>query len=414
MQEYDVVVVGAGPAGLSAAVESSKDLQTLLIERNKEIGKSQKAWAEFEDRIQQQDLEDAIKHRCKYVEQKYQVGADITIKTPTNMVLMDEEKVLETLESRINQDNCQITTNESFESYYYKGGRIVITTNNNQYNTSILIDCSGYRSNGELDDTKSPVVESKELQKDVTMLQTFAYIVNDVDIDQDTAVILDVPYPTENKTWFWVEPLSRNSAWIGTMNMLKNPISWDISREETKEYMHYRGYKGSIGEERKGLIPSYNFQKSYFDNILLAGDSARDATTGIFFGLVPSLRNGKNASIIAREAIHRGDLSAQFLSRYKNSCLTSNLKMNYLLNMIGEDIILNCSTENFGAFIKTFQNWGDGRIVRRLRAELTKKDVFNMALNMPFKAIYDSLPTKDYPKVMWNALRLFKEIVVGR
>jgi len=39
MDEFDVIIVGAGPAGLSCAIELQKsNLRVLLIEKNKEIG----------------------------------------------------------------------------------------------------------------------------------------------------------------------------------------------------------------------------------------------------------------------------------------------------------------------------------------------------------------------------------------
>ena len=41
---YDVVIVGAGPAGLAIASEVSKKLRVLVIDSKKQIAKTSRSW----------------------------------------------------------------------------------------------------------------------------------------------------------------------------------------------------------------------------------------------------------------------------------------------------------------------------------------------------------------------------------
>ena len=100
MKQYDVVIIGAGPAGLSAAayLGNNSDLNALLLERNK-IGETSKVWAEFPDRIRQAGLEDSVANETSHVQQRTYFGLDNTV--PLRMVFLDETKTLEILASRI-------------------------------------------------------------------------------------------------------------------------------------------------------------------------------------------------------------------------------------------------------------------------------------------------------------------------
>ncbi|MEM4755910.1 MAG: FAD-dependent monooxygenase [Candidatus Woesearchaeota archaeon] len=49
MEYYDVIIAGAGPAGLMLAKELSKK-QTVLVLEKGELGKTNKSWLTYEDR----------------------------------------------------------------------------------------------------------------------------------------------------------------------------------------------------------------------------------------------------------------------------------------------------------------------------------------------------------------------------
>lgn len=49
MDSYDVIIIGAGPAGLLLSKELSKKYSVLVLEKNK-VGDTNKNWLTYEDR----------------------------------------------------------------------------------------------------------------------------------------------------------------------------------------------------------------------------------------------------------------------------------------------------------------------------------------------------------------------------
>ena len=66
MDKYDIIIAGAGPAGMSAAVELSKHFKVLILEKQKP-GTTQSTWYSYEDRAKKYQLEDAVVIRTNYI-----------------------------------------------------------------------------------------------------------------------------------------------------------------------------------------------------------------------------------------------------------------------------------------------------------------------------------------------------------
>ena len=59
MESYDIIIAGAWPAGLTAAVELSKTFTILVIER-REPGTTSSTWYSYADRVKKYDIEEAV------------------------------------------------------------------------------------------------------------------------------------------------------------------------------------------------------------------------------------------------------------------------------------------------------------------------------------------------------------------
>ena len=66
MQNFDIIIAGGGPAGMSAAAELSKHFKVLVLEKNKP-GTTQATWYSYEDRAKKYQLEDAILLKTDYI-----------------------------------------------------------------------------------------------------------------------------------------------------------------------------------------------------------------------------------------------------------------------------------------------------------------------------------------------------------
>ena len=66
MEQFDIIISGAGPAGLTAAIELATDYKILLLEKNKP-GTTTATWYSYADRAKAYDLEDAVAMRTDYI-----------------------------------------------------------------------------------------------------------------------------------------------------------------------------------------------------------------------------------------------------------------------------------------------------------------------------------------------------------
>ncbi len=416
--EYDYVVAGAGPAGLSAAVELSANPQFrgLIMERG-EIGKSSKAWADYADKIKAAGLGNTILHVSKEIVQNSFLGTNISITSAyEGYASLDDKLLLETLRRRINPAHCDVAEGCEFFAFRYDKNRVILTTSRGEMSTRLLIDATGYKSNGKRNDTKSPVVNTYKLQDNTFFLQTFSYVLKNSNVNQNRAVLMDVNIPTEYNSWFWIEPLGdrkvAKGAWVGAAYLLKEKefYDWDTVREDTKRYMRSKKMEGDIDSEKLGFIPSCNFQKSVFDNILLVGDSAAHAGAGMYFGLSLSMRNGLLAARVAREGLESGRLDEAFLSSYEKLCYDNSNKLNNLLGVIGEKIVSPARYTDLEKILKNFKNWDRDIIERRIRFELTKQDIKDIASRSQLGLALRLIPLRDYPALIKDVAKMLKEI----
>ena len=64
MRKYDIIIIGAGPAGLSAAVElSNQNANVLLIDKGK-IGDTDKTWCAWGDQFKEHGMDNCISRKC--------------------------------------------------------------------------------------------------------------------------------------------------------------------------------------------------------------------------------------------------------------------------------------------------------------------------------------------------------------
>ncbi|VAW27549.1 hypothetical protein MNBD_BACTEROID07-290, partial [hydrothermal vent metagenome] len=141
MEKYDIIIAGAGPAGLTAAVELSKKFKILVVERRKP-GTTTSTWYSYGDRVRKYNIEEAVTTRFN----------EICFTSPTqthNMkddcVILNHNKVLQLWIDRA-KANGTIIRRETFKDYDYAKGGVFVKTNEGEYFARLLIDAMGSNS----------------------------------------------------------------------------------------------------------------------------------------------------------------------------------------------------------------------------------------------------------------------------
>jgi digeranylgeranylglycerophospholipid reductase len=128
----------------------------------------------------------------------------------------------------------------------------------------------------------------------------------------------------------WVFPLSENIARVGVSSVYNTP---ELITEKNINYWHekFLGEDSPIFkrvknaqpyETHKGTYPlSGMLEKPYANGLLLAGDSAAQASMLVGEGIRYAMEFGKRAAETSIESIKENDATEGFLNRYVDKCI---------------------------------------------------------------------------------------------
>ena len=318
--DYDLVVVGAGPAGSSAAYAAAKNgCNVALIEKEKVVAETVRTsgvtWIDY-------CKEFGIPEDCYNPIRSYKFcspknTASISEEIPKAAVL-NVRKTYRFLAEQAKESGVDIfldtTVNDIIKTNENISG-VKANSNNEEllFHSKMVIDASGFGS-----------VVVKSLGK-VEQWERFGvgaeYEVDVEHVDADSWWLMGGQMYSP-AGYAWIFPVSKNRVRIGVGvgkpeseidptkrldEMIKNklgPIK-DLGKLSNKEF-HY------------GLIPNEGLtRKTVYDNLILVGDSAGMANPLVLEGIRYAIKYGRLAGNISATALHTGNTSEKFLERYE-------------------------------------------------------------------------------------------------
>ena len=320
-EEFDIVVVGAGPAGSSAAYIAAKNgVKVCLIEKEKTVAESVRTsgvtWIESMNEFGiPKDCYNPIKNFVFYSpNNKVSIGDTIA-----RSAVLDVRKTYRWLAEQAEKEGVKIFLDTNVKNALTDDlGNIIgvkATTNNKEIDFfgKIVIDASGFqsvvaRSMGKVQQWKRFGVGAEYEAK--------------VENVRDDTWWLMVGEKYSPAGYAWIFPLGKNLARIGVgigkpdsvldpkerlNELIKNkegPIK-DLGKIEPIEY-HY------------GLIPNDGVvRKTVYNNLILVGDSAGQANPLVLEGIRYAIKFGRIAGQVASKATNLGDTSERILSQYE-------------------------------------------------------------------------------------------------
>lgn len=319
---YDLVVVGGGPAGTSAAYSASKNgIKVVVIEKEESIAETVRtSGVTWIQNIKEFGIPDDCFNPIK----------NFSFCSPNNEVtISDEIPRAAVLDVRKTYRWLAQQAKEQGTDIFLR------TTVNNviKNNEGDIVGVSGISSEGPIEFFGKVIIDASGFPSIVCKSMNFVsqwkrfgagaeYEVEAENVDKETWWLM-VGQKYSPAGYAWIFPISEKIVRIGVG--VGKPESNVDPTERLKELM-----KNKTGPIRKlgkitpiefhyGLIPNDGLsRKTVFNNLILVGDSAGQANPLVLEGIRYAIKFGRVAGEVASKAIKNGKTDVKSLEPYEN------------------------------------------------------------------------------------------------
>ncbi|MBI4399636.1 NAD(P)/FAD-dependent oxidoreductase [Candidatus Micrarchaeota archaeon] len=304
--EYDVVVIGAGPGGSSAALHSARNgLRTLLVEEHSMAGEPVHCG-------------ECLSHLCverlglkppEKVISLHVNGVRVLFPDKTSSILNEKGYVLEKhlfeqwLVDEAAKAGAEIRFSTKVTGLDRSDGFWKVISNDSEFKTRIVIDASGVNSvvSGKLN-------LNKRFDSVIGLQYEMTEIKNDGYLD----------------FYLWPKLAPHGYLWMIPKNSTRANVGL-VTSEKTKakayldEFIRAEGWQNKkIVKTFGGLIPASGpMENTCGDGIMLVGDAAGFTSPLFEGGTHLAMVSGKMSANVAKEAVEKNDTSKRILLKYE-------------------------------------------------------------------------------------------------
>ena len=320
--EYDIVVVGAGPAGSSAAYAAARNgVRVALIEKEESVAQTVRTsgvtWINYAREFG--IPEDCYNPIRTYNFQSPKNQVSISDEQPKAAVL-DVRKTYRFLAEQAKKNGVEIFVNTNVTDVITDDGKVVgvrTSSQNNEidFHAKVVIDASGFQS---------IVSKSLGLVKQWSRFGVGAEYEAEVENVKEDTWWLMVGQIYSPAGYAWIFPLGKNLVRIG-VGVGKPESDVDPTERLDKLIENGVGPIKDLGKITKkefhyGLIPNEGLsRKTVYDNLILVGDTAGMANPLVLEGIRYAIKYGRVAGDIVSKAIKSGDTSEEALRPYEET-----------------------------------------------------------------------------------------------
>jgi digeranylgeranylglycerophospholipid reductase len=368
MTKYDIVIVGGGPAGLSAAYSAARrNARTILVEKDDSIAQNVRtSGASWIDDMKRLEIPEKYYNPIKNF-RIISPSKDIILrgKTPRSCVL-DVRATYQYLATLAAREGAEISVRSEVQSVISDSNKISGIVANTpkgkvQFDSKLVIDASGFNS---IVARRAGIAQNWKRYGIGAEYECYCD-----EIDPDTWILM-VGEKYSDAGYAWIFPISNHRVRIGTgvgrPESISDPIKKlnSIIESKIKPIDELRNIQPI--EYHYGFIPNEGSRKAtIFDWLLLVGDSAGQANPLVLEGIRFAIEFGRVAGEIGANSLLRG-CTRESLEEYEklwkkrvDSKIKSSLKVQSRWLKMNNDswdreveIIEQMTLEDFLDFIK--------------------------------------------------------------
>lgn len=399
MKQFDIIISGAGPAGLTTAIELASDYKVLLLEKNKP-GTTSATWYSYADRAKAFDLEEAVAMRTNYI--KF-TSPSQTHLMKDDCVIFDHNKVLASWIKKATSLGVEIKQ-EKFIDYEYYENSVIAKTEKDKYFAPLLIDTMGIGS---------PIIKKNKLikRKDAWVI----YGARIKNVTPGRASQLEYyPLNDDANTYVGIHPISENETNIYVFKGQKNTIGQpDELKEKFEQVLKETNPDAEKLETLTGSIVSGLLHKYALKNIVFFGSSGMLNPDGCGMGFNEILKQHKVFATEVKKCLQSNKLDQRSLEKISEKI--RNQEVVHFQKIIGAFSLY---------FIKSAGKWDGG--VKWLNAmgedskqwmrnemdlEWLKKANIKLHTTIPISETVKLIPFDELPFIMGQLIRFANKAI---